>query len=164
MQKAKWNTTGLDKMLARLEALQSREIRWGFFQESRYPKANESLPVAEVARRQEEGIPELRVPARPFFTSQLLRIKEIGDPVGAKVYIRVKGLVTDYMLGFRSKSFKPLQQALQQSLQQEILDWSSPSNAKSTIERKGFDDPLIHTGRMYDSVKAKLVTRGTEDA
>lgn len=164
MTKAKWNTTGLDRILKRLEVLQSKEVRWGFFEESRYTKANDRLPVAEVAKRQEEGMSEYRVPSRPFFTTNVLRIKSIGDPVNVKVYIRLKGLVTDYMLGFRSKSFKPLQEALQQSLQLEILDWSSPPNAKSTIERKGFDDPLIHTGKMYDSVKAKLVTRGTDDA
>lgn len=164
MADAKWDTTGLEKMLKRLQALETKEVQWGFFPESRYTKANDRLPVAEVARRQEQGAPEYRIPPRPFFSSQVLRIHAIGDPVNVKFTVRLKGLVTDYMLGFRTKSFQPLREVLQQSLQQEILDWSSPPNAQKTIDNKGFDDPLIHTGKMYDSVKAKLVTKGVSDA
>lgn len=35
--------------------------------------------------------------------------------------------------------------------------WKKPPNAPSTIERKGFDDPLIETGLYINSISYKLL-------
>ena len=40
-----------------------------------------------------------------------------------------------------------------------IDDFSDPTNAESTVEIKGFNDPLIHTGKMKSSVKFKIVRK-----
>ncbi len=39
---------------------------------------------------------------------------------------------------------------------QTIVDFSTPANAPTTIKKKGFDDPLIETGHMMRSVRAKV--------
>ena len=42
-------------------------------------------------------------------------------------------------------------------IKKAIDDFSSPANAKSTIEIKGFDNPLIETGAMRDAIAFKRV-------
>ena len=37
-----------------------------------------------------------------------------------------------------------------------MIDWDNPKNAALTIKLKGFDDPLRETGRLIESVKAKV--------
>ena len=37
-----------------------------------------------------------------------------------------------------------------------IRIWSKPPNAPSTIRRKGFNDPLIDSGQMMDSVRMQI--------
>ncbi|STM78061.1 Uncharacterised protein [Escherichia coli] len=37
-------------------------------------------------------------------------------------------------------------------LQMSVRDWESPPNAASTARQKGFNNPLIETGHMMDSV------------
>lgn len=51
-----------------------------------------------------------------------------------------------------------LQKDLQELLQKTILDWNTPPNRATTVYMKGFNDPLIETGNMYDSVKTRLVS------
>lgn len=38
----------------------------------------------------------------------------------------------------------------------QIIKTNSPPNTPLTISLKGFNDPLIETGRMYDTVKYKI--------
>jgi hypothetical protein len=45
--------------------------------------------------------------------------------------------------------------AMQAEVKQAIIDMDTPPNAPSTIRAKGFDDPLIHTRRMLNSVEYK---------
>lgn len=49
---------------------------------------------------------------------------------------------------------------LREALQETILSWDTPTNQPSTIQMKGFNDPLIETGNMYDAVKSRIVKRG----
>jgi hypothetical protein len=43
-------------------------------------------------------------------------------------------------------------------LQASIKALKSPANAPSTVRRKGFDQPLIDTGVMWNSVDYKVST------
>lgn len=42
-------------------------------------------------------------------------------------------------------------------MQETILKWNRPPNSPVTISMKGFNDPLINTGNMYDAVKHRIV-------
>lgn len=46
--------------------------------------------------------------------------------------------------------------AIAGQLQQSIVDTNSPPLAAATIERKGFDKPLVETGQMLNSVTYKV--------
>lgn len=45
-------------------------------------------------------------------------------------------------------------------LQEKVLYFSFPANAKTTIEKKGFDDPLIETGETYDALGVEKMENG----
>lgn len=47
-------------------------------------------------------------------------------------------------------------------LQESIRSFSNPANAASTIAKKGFDDPLIETGHMLNSVDSEVVNGSGE--
>ena len=168
---AKWDTKGLDIILKRLKALEQKSIDYGFFPESRYTKANNSLQVAQVAKWQEDGTHKKdgswHIPPRPFFSSHVLRIHSIGDPVESRFSVYLRSVATAAFAGQRSmsvqKEMKALGNVLKEGLQQEILDWGpNPKNADFTIERKGHGTVLIETGKMYDSVKAKIRNKGVQ--
>lgn len=41
---------------------------------------------------------------------------------------------------------------MKMDIQESIINWDSPPNAPMTIEKKGFDDPLIDTKTMLNNV------------
>lgn len=46
-------------------------------------------------------------------------------------------------------------------LKESILEWKTPDNAPLTIKLKGFDDPLIETGSLYDGIRARVRRKST---
>lgn len=46
-------------------------------------------------------------------------------------------------------------------LKKAVADWDSPRNAPFTIAQKGFDNPLIDSGLLYDSIDFKIDKRTT---
>lgn len=155
------DTTGLDKLLKRLQILERKEIRWGFFSNSRYGPENDNMYVASIAKLQEDGgigASGYSIPSRPFFTSQALRVITPSDHVGGRFLTLLGAAVKSTMTGQTdAAAYIKVGRHLQESLQEEILAWNTPANAQKTIRLKGFDDPLIHTGKMYDSVEYRVV-------
>lgn len=45
---------------------------------------------------------------------------------------------------------------LAESIKKSITGWSVPANAPSTIAKKGFNNPLIETGKMRDSIDYRI--------
>lgn len=161
------DTTNLDRLLKRLTILERKEIRWGFFN-TRYGPENDNMYVASIAKLQEDGgkgDAGNTIPSRPFFTTQALRVIEPSDPVGRKFLNLVTEAVGQVMEGqINTNAFNAVGKHLHDSLQDEIIAWNSPANAPMTIKIKGFNDPLIHTGTMLESVEYKVVqNRKTEE-
>lgn len=153
---AKWNLSGLDAVKKNIERLENKEIQWGFFRK-RYGPDNDNLYVAQVASWQEDGTN--KIPPREFFTTNVLRIISIGDPVGSRFSWLMLGVVKDAFYRKRGdSSLKELAEFTKMSLQEEILDWAIPANSIATQKSKGFNDPLIESGYMYDSVEGKVKT------
>lgn len=161
------DTTGLDKLLKRLQILERKEIRWGFFSNSRYGPENDNMYVASIAKLQEDGgrgATGRAIPPRPFFTSQALRVITPSDHVGSKFLTLLGTAVKSTMTGGTDASaYSAVGKHLHDSLQEEIIAWNTPANAPLTIKLKGFDDPLIHTGTMLESVEYKVVQRRKVD-
>lgn len=89
-----------------------------------------------------------RIPPRPFMR------KSVSDfsPVMAKAL--AKSLVENKYDS--KKSLDELSIQLRDRIKQNITDWSNPENAEWTIMKKGFNDPLVDTGLMRDSVEYEV--------
>lgn len=142
---------GGDKLEAALSEMAQRvaqpaTLRVGFLENARYP---DGTSVAMIAAINEYGKPPTQ-PPRPFFR-RMISAKSgewpeaIGNLLKANGYDAVKALD---LAG----------SAIAGQLRQSIVDLVSPPLAASTIRRKGFDKPLIHSGHMLQSVDHEVVT------
>ena len=86
----------------------------------------------------------ITIPARPFFRGMIAANKGDWGPQLGKI-IKAADYDSSLALGRMGENIKG-------QLQQSIRDMKSPGNADSTIAKKGFDDPLIDTGHMMNSV------------
>ena len=100
----------------------------GFRGDARYPDGER---VVDVAGQNEFGDSFQRIPPRPFLSYSAREISSFVDFSRDDARDACVGIV-----------------------QQAIEDWDAPPNAQLTILLKGFDNPLIHTRMMKDSVEA----------
>lgn len=139
------------RMHKRLLKGNGQTVSVGWFS-GRHP-SGESL--AQIAAWNEEGHYTSRgaySPPRPFLTvgfMKKVRSKNFIKQYLYKIDAIAKGKYTWEKLG------KELSENLKTMLKQEILDWKIPGNSPYTILLKGFDDPLIETGTMYDRIQTR---------
>jgi hypothetical protein len=119
-------------------------VQVGFMADAVY---EDGTPVAMVAALNEYGTK--KIPPRPFFRGMINENK--GDWGGyAANFMKETG--NDVI-----KTLDLMGGEIQGELKNSIRDFSDPPNAQSTIDKKGFNDPLIDSGRMYrDSVTFKI--------
>lgn len=137
---------GGDKMMIHLANIAKKmqgEVSVGFMADALYP---DGTPVAQVAFYNEFGTS--RIPPRPFFRGMIAK----NSPGWA---MRMSKAAAYYDFDGQ-KVLELMGQTIQEKLQEAIVDFSDPANAPSTIEKKGFDKPLIDTGHMKDSVTFKV--------
>ena len=120
---------------------------------SRHPSGE---PSAQIAKWNEEGHMTSRraySPPRPF-----LRIGWMGK-VRRRGLSKYTQMVDSIAMGKLtwSKLNSIIAKDLTESLRQEILDWKTPENSPYTVEKKGFNDPLIETGSLYDTIKSRTM-------
>jgi hypothetical protein len=111
---------------------------------SKAPTAISAVPAAYVAAIQEYGDPSHNIPARPFFSTmiekqsptwgQLLAIALERNNYYARPALTLVGL------------------KIQEQLKKSIVEFDNPPNAAATIAKKGFDNPLIDSHNMLNSV------------
>ena len=127
-------------------------VNVGFFDEM-YGPENDSLFVAQVAKWQEEGTD--KIPMRPFIRAGFM-IKNIEKQEW--ITPQVKAMVSAVALGQLSwnQLYQRLGPVFVEIMKKEIELWQIPMNAPKTVELKGFNNPLIDTGRMLDSVEYRV--------
>lgn len=86
----------------------------------------------------------ITVPARPYFRSMIAE----RSPAWGKAMMEALQ-ASDYDA---RTALGRLGERIKGELQQSIISLKDPPNAKSTIREKGFDNPLIHTSHMLESV------------
>ena len=91
-----------------------------------------------------DGVEEYGV-LRPFLTPVMRREK-------AYVYDYIKSRFVSLDFDNTKDIFNDLGKYLTNQVKNEILYGEHHKNADSTIERKGFDEPLVETGELYDNV------------
>jgi len=136
-----------------------QELKIGFFREDSYGAENNNLPVAMVAAWQDKGAPfvgEKHIPARPFMSVGLKNL--LKSPVYTNKYkqsfLNVLESNSTFFVEYHKISI-----AVVPHLQKIIDRWALPANSPNTIKKKGFNNPLIETEKMRDSVKAKVGNR-----
>jgi hypothetical protein len=130
----------LAKVLADIgNKIQGKKLKVGFLSGATYP---DGTPVSQVAFWNEFGTDA--IPTRPFFRSMIAKHSGTWGGQLAKAMSHYNE-DADKALGLMGEAIKG-------QLQDEIVQFSTPANAPSTIAAKGFNDPLIDTGHMRDSV------------
>lgn len=151
VDKSPW--LALKKSFAKAEMFED-QLGW---QDSSYGSDNGSLPHAQVAQWIEEGVASKNIPPRPYMRVGLrgALMKGSNDASFKRIIIAVaNGQDVFKALHREGDSFR-------QTLRQVMMDWDTPPNAPTTIELKGFDDPLIESSELISNVSVKTVKRGT---
>jgi hypothetical protein len=138
--------SGGDKMDAALAAIAARLkkgglLKVGFLEGAKYPNGTS---VALVAAVQNFGAPARGIPPRPFFSNMVQDKSPTWAPALAGL-LKSTGYDVEAALQMMGEGIKG-------QLQQSIRDTNAPPLSPLTIERKGFDKPLIDTGHMINSV------------
>jgi hypothetical protein len=144
--------TGWDKLKKNLLQSNRESLKLGFFEDSRYGPENDNLNVAQVAQFMEEGDP-VKYPPRPFIRIGFL--PRLKTPEYIPIFQQAIKSVLDGQSSFR-QAYTRLGPVLVKGLQNEIIGWDTPPNSPQTIEAKGFNHPLINTGKMLESVDFKV--------
>lgn len=152
VDKKVWNN--LKKSFAKAEMF---EDQVGWQADAVYGSDNENLPMAQVAQWQEEGVASKNIPPRPFMRVGFKAALSKGANDAS-----FKRIITAVANG--QDVFKALHKegdSFRQTLRQVMIDWDTPRNAPTTVELKGFDDPLIETSELISNITSKTTKRGT---
>lgn len=161
VDKSVWN-----KLKKNFRQAEQVEGRLGWFPEDRYGSDNDNLPMAQVAKWNEEGhnngvgslVPGAETPPRPFMRVSFRNSLKAG--ANDKEFRQIVQAVVE------GKSvLQPLKyagEAFENTLRKAMIDFKSPGNAALTIEMKGFDDPLIETSQLVANVNYKVSKRGAD--
>lgn len=152
VDKKVWNN--LKKSFAKAEMF---EDQVGWQADAVYGSDNENLPMAQVAQWLEEGVASKNIPPRPFMRVGFKAALSKGANDAS-----FKRIVTSVANG--QDVFKALHKegdSFRQTLRQVMIDWDTPRNSPTTVELKGFDDPLIETSELISNITSKTTKRGT---
>lgn len=96
-----------------------------------------------------EEMPEQQhIPPRPFFRTM---IEKQSPTWGRLAQALLKNTKFSSQLTLQGMGLKIAEQ-----LQMSIVNFKDPGNAESTIERKGFDNPLLDSHNMVNSVEYQV--------
>ena len=132
-----------DDVLKQLEKKQRKVLTVGFFDE-KYP---DGTRIGLVATANEYGVPEHNVPPRPFMRDTVITRKSKWLKVVDEVLPETLDVV---------RTLSILGDVIADDVSNMIKAYTIPENKPSTIKHKGFNDPLVDTGRMRDSVGWKV--------
>lgn len=126
---------------------------------SRHPSG---VPVAQVAAWNEEGhvnggmFEGTYTPPRPFIRNTF--VPNAQKLIESKYLPMVFNEIATGRATW-GKLNNSLSKDLKDLMQETILGWNLIPNTPTTAERKGFNDPLIEDGTMYDTVKTRVVNK-----
>lgn len=141
----------------------NKELRVGWFGDT----YEDGTPVAYIAKLNEEGhingegaaYPGTYTPPRPFMRVGFMNPVEKG--MYTSHFIESVQRIAEGKSTFEQE-YRKLGPMVRGDLQEVIEDWSSPPNSPATVELKGFNNPLIETGKMHDSVGFMVANKGDD--
>lgn len=105
--------------------------------------------VAEVAFWNEYGT--VKIPERSFLRAAVDEKKDELDTFQNEVLEDVVNQKYGVIQGLRRFAFR-----VTTEIKNKITTLKEPPNAASTIKKKGFDNPLIHSRKMLNSIDYKI--------
>lgn len=146
--KSVWN-----KMKKNLVKDQSKAVDIGYFEEDSYGPENDYLPVAQVAKWNNEG--SETNPMRPFFYTWLDTLeknqgREFVDNISTWIHMIAMGDLSWEWL------YNKIGAQETKKIKELIREWDTPPNSATTIAEKGKNDPLMDTETMLNSTKYKI--------
>lgn len=153
--KIKKDTENWQKLRRNISQLSGAKVKTGWWGKTH----SSGNPVAQIAKWGEEGHftgGRGYSPPRPFIT--------VGW-VGALAALKaggVKDVITKVASGDSgaSTALQTLSEASINIMKTQIKEWNSPPNSPITIALKGFNDPLVETGELMDSVEGRVEMNG----
>lgn len=134
----------------------AKGVSVGFLSDKRYPSthgvrgtARSPVSVAQNAFWEQFGTKN--IPARPYFTTM---IEEKSPGWGDSLAYLAKATNYD-----GKKMMTNMGIGIQAQLVASIREWSDPPNAQSTVDIKGFNNPLIDEGIMMNSVEYEVTNK-----
>ncbi|KRN13461.1 hypothetical protein IV37_GL000183 [Fructilactobacillus fructivorans] len=95
------------------------------------------------------------IPARPFLRNCFtLNIDRWNEDLRDLIYLMYQGEIDPHEV------MRRLGVLVVKDLQKTILDFKSPKNAPLTQANKGFDDPLMSSGKLYRSITYVVGSKG----
>ncbi|WP_105463049.1 hypothetical protein [Escherichia coli] len=138
----------MDKVMDALDEVEKQfsniQLKVGFLEGATYGGV---IPVPMVAATNEFGNPAHNQPPRPFFRNAIAEHEEEWKEHAALLIERGDDI---------EEVFSMLGTIIAADIQQSIRSLDSPPLSPVTIARKGFDNPLIDTKNMLDSVSYEV--------
>jgi hypothetical protein len=138
---------GYARFIKRIEELERpSSVKVGVFGEKANASAGDGVTVGEVAVYNEFGTQH--IPPRPFVSGWI-------DENQSALNRMLDGMAREILLGrgdSTEESLKRLGEHVKNGIIARIQAGISPSNAESTVMRKGHNLPLVDTGRLKDSI------------
>lgn len=127
----------LEKIIKQVEEVGILKV--GINESANYP---DGLEVAKVAFWNEIGT--VHAPPRPFLRNTFANKNKDWSDLAQKLFVQSN---YDAKLAFGR-----LGEVVVDDLKNAITSFDNPMNAESTVRKKGFNRPLVHTGVMRDSI------------
>jgi len=159
-----------DKWKNELKKLDNSFVEIGLIRGNKVASGNKTAKVkpinllselARIAIYLEKGVPakagsskRWRIPPRPFFKSAMIKYKTDIE----KMQVLLLSQVAAGNLN-TEKALALLGEFVSSKIKQRIRDIKTPKNAPSTVKYKGFDNPLIHTGQLRNSIDHKVIIK-----
>jgi len=149
--------------IERLKQLKDVTVEAGWFETARYqggkdvPEAQVGMSIAKVARINEFGATidrgnfKITIPARAFMRNAYANIRAKRGEMQKRI---AKGIISGKIKP--EQAFKQIGLFMEGEIVESIKNGGWAPNAPSTIAKKGFDMPLIHTGQMWQAVASKV--------
>lgn len=151
--------SGWNKLKKELLKGSDLEVKVGIVEPTNYGSDNDNLSVAQVWQWQEEGVPAQNIPPRPAIRVGFMAPIKKGSY--DKIFIESMIRIAEGKSTFKQEYTRIGVQA-KVDLKKAVADWDTPRNAPYTIELKGFDNPLIDSGLLYESIDFKVDKKGSD--
>jgi hypothetical protein len=157
--KLKVDKSGWEKMKKELLKGSSLEVQVGIVEPVTYGPDNDNLPVATVWSWQEEGLPVQNIPTRPAIRVGFMAPIKRGSY--DKMFAESMQRIAEGKSTFKQEYTKIGTKA-KADLKKAVADWDTPPNAPFTVAEKGFNNPLIDSGLLYESIDFKVDKKGSD--